>query len=644
MKLKIASTLYRTATFDRVAADANKLRLSISSDEPYKRYDWDEGEYWEVLDHSNILDERLKAGMPLLYNHDRDVVLGRSEGYDSDGHKCYVEPQLSAAEDVKSYIDKIQEGTLRDSSIGYEVVGKGKEIGKKDGLPVISYPFRIFEASIVTIPADINVGVGRMRDLEKKTEPKEIEIEPKIILDESLKNEKKDSHKREIRKKDKDKPMATELQDPPAPETVELERKASEKATATERKRVADIQELSRHFAEKGLAGRKIDTSKAAEQYVKDGKSVGEFQSFVMINEFKDVQPLETPESEDLKERGNQKGAPKVEVGGERPYVVEARSLGELFVKSKSYREKNRTEQKCVLEINGLNNFRATFSTASSITGFSGIVQLPEIYEIGVQRPTVADLMAQGTTNLVAVPFMQETSITNAATTVAEAGGKPEATFALTQTSAPVQKIAVTIPVTDEAFEDVPTLESYVNGRLRWMVETTEEAQLVSGDGTPPNLRGILNTSGIQTQAKGADTAIDAIRKAKNLKVRAIGFAEPTGIVIHPTDWDGLQGAKDANNQYFAGGPFTGSYGTVYPQVDRIWGMPAVVTTGITAGTALIGAFRTDAMIFRKKGITIDSTNSHASEFANNIVRLRAEERLALAVFRPKSFCQITGL
>jgi HK97 family phage major capsid protein len=264
--------------------------------------------------------------------------------------------------------------------------------------------------------------------------------------------------------------------------------------------------------------------------------------------------------------------------------------------------------------------------------------------QLGVQQATVADLLAQGTTNLNAVPYLQEDTLTNAATTVAEGGTKPEATWDWSQTSAPVKKIAVISKVSDELFADVPTIESYINQRLRYMVEITEDTQLLLGDGTGSNITGIENTSGIQTQARSADSQPDAIRKAMT-KIQSVGFFAPDGVVLHPTDWETIQLLKDDNGQYLAGGPFYAPYGNgQYVMFYRLWGLPVVVTTSQTVGTALVGAFKLGAMIFRRQGLSIDSTNSNEDDFKKNLVALRAEERLALAVWRPKAFATVTGL
>src|SRR5579864_6439494 len=140
--LKIPKELYRFGTAE-INPETKLLRLSISSDKPYLRRGWDPRDsYWEVLDHSpsGMNATRLAAGTSLLYNHDRNILLGRNMGYECDGHKCYVESKVSMAPDVESYRVKIEEGILKASSVGYTVDDDGEEIGEdKDGIPIVKF-------------------------------------------------------------------------------------------------------------------------------------------------------------------------------------------------------------------------------------------------------------------------------------------------------------------------------------------------------------------------------------------------------------------------------------------------------------------------------------------------------------------------
>lgn len=177
--IKVPAELRRDAGTTEVRDDGT-MRLSISSDEPYLRYDWyaDE-EYYEVLDHSaeGVDLSRIKKGTALLFNHNRDTQLGTINTPSLENGRCYVLAKMSDADDVASYKQRVKEGVLKDTSIGYTLLDEGTCTGAKDGVPIYKFKFAINEASLVTIPADTSVGVGRSRAKEQKEQLREITID-----------------------------------------------------------------------------------------------------------------------------------------------------------------------------------------------------------------------------------------------------------------------------------------------------------------------------------------------------------------------------------------------------------------------------------------------------------------------------------
>jgi HK97 family phage major capsid protein len=279
----------------------------------------------------------------------------------------------------------------------------------------------------------------------------------------------------------------------------------------------------------------------------------------------------------------------------------------------------------------------ASLKTLLTLTDINNpATRLPGIIRSAQEERTVADLMLQGTTDNNAISYMEETTFTNNAAEVAEGGSKPESALGFTERTENVRKIATWIPATSELLADVSGIESYIRERLVFMVRRREEQQLLVGDGTAPNISGILDRSGIQTQAKGADSVPDAIYKAMT-KIRNTGFAEPTAVVMHPNDWQAIRLLTTTDGIYIWGSPATEG-------LDRIWGLEVRVTSAMTENTALVGAFRPDAQIFRREGITITISTEHSTYFVENKVAILAEERLALAVYRPASFCTVTGI
>lgn len=293
--IQVPETLYREgrATILRGADGASdSFRMSISSDTPYRRYDWmNDEEYWEVLDHGpGGMDEtRLKNGLPILFNHDREKHLGRAQNYECDGHRCAVSDiKWSESQFAKEKRADAENGSLPDTSIGYTLIDDGTCVGAKDGLPIYKFKFSIHEASLVTIPADTSVGVGRQRTTEEKPALREISINS--IDTKGKREQKRVAMAKPAAPTDSDND-ADNLDDIPAP-VIDVSRERNE-AVQAERKRVSGIQELSDHFKVKGLGGRKIDATSLAEQCIREGRSVREFQDLCVRTELPEIKPIQ---------------------------------------------------------------------------------------------------------------------------------------------------------------------------------------------------------------------------------------------------------------------------------------------------------------------------------------------------------------
>lgn len=334
----------------------------------------------------------------------------------------------------------------------------------------------------------------------------------------------------------------------------------------------------------------------------------------------------------------------------EQPHQ-ERRSLGQQFVESAAMEwiKKNphgaqgSTWATPSVELHDPQMRAATLTTTGGSPGSGGDLIIPD-YRPGILpllfKPLrIADLLASGTTDSNSIVYMKESTFTNAAATVTEGDPKPESTLIFDQVTDAVRKIAHWLPVTEEMLEDVPAIRSYIDMRLRLGVELEEEDQLLNGDGTAPNISGILDRSGLTTTvvAGGSpgDSNADAIFKAM-MDIAWGAFIQADGVVMNPTNWETIALSKNADDQYYGGGPFN------TPPIPRLWGLPVVLSPTIAANTALVGAFRTAAQVFRKGGIRVEASNSHSDYFIKNLVAIRAEERLALAVYRPAGFAKVT--
>jgi HK97 family phage major capsid protein len=178
-----------TSSFNK---DTGMVRLSFSSDAEILCRDAKTREaYYEVLDHSEhgMDKSRLSAGTSLCFNHDTDILLGRNTFVGVDGGRGYVDSKISEAEDVKSYRTKIEEGILCDTSVGYKLLDGGEETGERGGIPIVKFRWLPYEVSMVTVPADLSVGMGRSAPDDGKEKLIEISVSTKETVDTPIKSD-----------------------------------------------------------------------------------------------------------------------------------------------------------------------------------------------------------------------------------------------------------------------------------------------------------------------------------------------------------------------------------------------------------------------------------------------------------------------
>lgn len=259
----------------------------------------------------------------------------------------------------------------------------------------------------------------------------------------------------------------------------------------------------------------------------------------------------------------------------------------------------------------------------------------PGLIDNQYRAPRVVDLIRTMGTTSTTIYFLQENVVTDGVSVqVAQGDLKGESNITYTRDSEEVLTIAHFIKISRQMISDVPYLQGQVSGRLRLLLELEEENQVLNGTGTN-------QFNGINTQATAYDVTletaagvtsqqdIDRIRVAM-LQV-SLAFYPPTGIVMHPTDWAGIELEKDSGGSYI----FTRPQDATQP---RMWGMPVVPTTAQTQDEFTVGAWNLGAELYRRENITVRVSSENEDDFIRNLVTLLAEMREALVVVRPDSF------
>lgn len=250
------------------------------------------------------------------------------------------------------------------------------------------------------------------------------------------------------------------------------------------------------------------------------------------------------------------------------------------------------------------------------------------------QRLTVRDLLAPGDTESSAVAYLRETLFTNNAAPVAENTTKPYSEIEFEEVLSGVKTIAHLMKIAKQTLDDLPQLRSIINGRLLNGLKRVEDTQLLFGSGTGNNLHGIYTQATAFANPSTKTTPSNSLDLMR-LAMLQVTLAElsATGHVMHDIDWTDIELMKDAStNGYLFSNPF----GTLEA---RLWGLPVAQTNQAgMLGNFLTGSFADAAQIFDREDANVVVSTENADDFEKNMVSIRAEERLALAVYRPQAF------
>lgn len=315
----------------------------------------------------------------------------------------------------------------------------------------------------------------------------------------------------------------------------------------------------------------------------------------------------------------------------------------------------------------------------------------PGIVEQLFYRLTINDLISSFATTAPNISYLTESSTNLQANQVAEGGTFPFSSIEIAREYAQVGKIANALTITDEAVADAPTLYNFVQGRLLLGLQRQEEVQILAGSGYP-GVGGLLSFAGNftasssssiygATSATGTNVAFptsgtygagaqaqtvsslaygrkvvgagtsypDPLTVSLNLKDAAVDielavFESPTAHIMHPRDWQRLETAQDANQQFMNTSMFGNVYGVSRGPVKSLWGVPVVTTPLMPVGTILTGWFSPQTVqVARRQGVQMQMTNANESDFIQGKITVRADERLGLLCYRPTAF-QLTQL
>ena len=253
-KRSVLGNYCRETTIDHVDTDSRTVELSFSSETPYGRWFGD-----EILCHDEecINLERFNNGLgTVLFNHDRDAVVGHIEKVWLEDNRGKALVRFDTDEQSETIFQKVQSGTLQGVSVGYAInryeVLEDEDTkstnGRFNGPAYVVTDWEPLEISIVSVPADPTVGVGRSAE--------EIHTSIDTQEDNTRMDQEKNLEVQEVKS---------------APVETGLTQADLQKAMEQERKRTSEITAMFRDFDVEG-----------ADEAIVWGKSVEEAREMVM--------------------------------------------------------------------------------------------------------------------------------------------------------------------------------------------------------------------------------------------------------------------------------------------------------------------------------------------------------------------------
>lgn len=322
--------------------------------------------------------------------------------------------------------------------------------------------------------------------------------------------------------------------------------------------------------------------------------------------------------------------------------LEDTRSIGERFVTDEFRSWANGGARGASPALDAEMDFRAVTDVTTGATSGGALYQNQRLGRVGQdfldRRTFLIDLLPRIQVSTGSVEIVQDQSpladFANKATEVAEGSAKPQAGPTLAVVTEPIRTVAAWVNLTRQVAADSPQVRDYLDGRLRYSVKRRADGQVISGDGTSPNISGLTDRSGIVTYAPAAAEArYVSIRHA----IRLMEDVEsvPEIVILNPADAELFDLSNSTSAGLHAVENMAGS------GARTSWGLTQVRSTAVTAGTAVLVDPMAVAVLDRQQ-VTAYMTDSHASNFTSNILTLLLEARLGLAVFDPDGIGVVT--
>lgn len=287
------------------------------------------------------------------------------------------------------------------------------------------------------------------------------------------------------------------------------------------------------------------------------------------------------------------------------------------------------------------NNRSASFEVKADMTigaDFTGDVipadRVPGYKFDPTRSVHVRQLIPTGSTDSDVVRYVKESGYTDGGAAKAEGATLGQSDFDMTATDANVRKIGTYFRISEEMLADTPQLTSYLSARAPEKLLSVEDDQILNGNGTAPNLSGII-TDAADFAAGGFANAIESANEFDVLTVAlnqlALANYSADYIMINPTDFHKILLLKSSQNEYLVKDWNQGLQ-------PRINGVPVILSTAVTSDKYVLGNFGMGTQLWIRDNVGVEFSRFDSTNFRDGFVTVRVQERVALTNYLPNAF------
>jgi HK97 family phage major capsid protein len=259
-------------------------------------------------------------------------------------------------------------------------------------------------------------------------------------------------------------------------------------------------------------------------------------------------------------------------------------------------------------------------------------------YKFDPTRPVhIRQLIPQGSTSSDVIRFVKESGYSNGAATAAEGSTLGQSDFDMTASDSNVRKIGTYFRISEEMLADTPQLTSYISARAPEKLLNVEDTQILTGNGSAPNLSGIItdaadfdvSSGGAFYQSVESANEFDVL--VASLNQLALSNYQASYILLHPTDFHKILLLKDSQNNYLKDQVYSGLQ-------PNFMGVPVIINNAISAGSFLCGNFNVGSQLWIRDNVNVEFFREDGTNVRDGFVTVRVSERIALTNYLPNAF------